>query len=365
MTKFILLFLGFLFLVSSGFSQSQGPNNGSSFASVALTGSSRTWSNPGNAVTSNGQRATTTNSGGAGSYSDYLQATGFGFSVPVNATILGIVVAVQRDDAQNNTRDHAIRIVKAGTIGATDKALAANWPTTEAYQSYGSSVDLWGETWTPADINNAGFGFAIAASKIAAGAQADRINHIQVTIHYSITLPVTIKRFSVARSNNTVSLNWQSAAEKNLSHYDIERSSNATDFASIGRTVAQATAAETNYSFTDTQPLAGNGYYRLKLVDADGQFSYSTVAAISFQQNGKMQLYPNPVQKGQALTLSNTGGETVTVRLYTANGVLLQSISTNKNSLLLPASANVNGQVFYTISGVSGAVLGSGKLLLY
>jgi hypothetical protein len=364
MLKLKLLVLVTLVTFTAAFSQSQGPSNGSSFATVPFTGSTRSWNNPGNAITSNGQRATTTNSGGAGTYTEYLQATGFGFSIPAGATVLGIVVAVQRDDAQNNTSDQAVRIVKGGVVGATDKSIGANWPTTEAYQSYGSSTDLWGETWTATDINNSNFGFAIAARKLAGGAQAERINHIQVTVHYSITLPVNITRFSANYAGESVSINWVSNAERDLSQYDIERSSNGIDFSSIGTTKAQQQNNEVLYSFTDVQPLKSNAYYRLRAVDLDGQFTYSSTVALSYKQTEKIQVYPNPLPRGQFLTITNTGGEDIIIRIYSQTGILLQSAGSNKNIIQLNPSANVNGQVFYTVSTRSGKQIGSGRLTI-
>ena len=69
----------------------------------------------------------------------------------VSATVDGDVV------------DERARIVNAdGTIGTTDKSIADDWSSSYAYVSYGSSTDLWGETWTAADINDANFGFALA-----------------------------------------------------------------------------------------------------------------------------------------------------------------------------------------------------------
>jgi hypothetical protein len=365
MFKSISLTLGILVLCTIGYAQSQGPNNGATFVSTPFTGSIRPWNNPGNAITSNGQRATTTNTGGGGTYSEYLNASNFGFSVPAGATILGIVVAVQRDDAQNNTRDHAVRIVKNSVIGATDKALAANWPTTEAYQSYGSSTDLWGETWTPADINNANFGFVISARKIANGAQAERINHIQITVHFSITLPVNITHFTASRNAQSVSIEWKSGSEKNLSHYEIERSSNGIDFVSIGHVPAQQKTIEPAYSFTDNQPINGNAYYRLKAVDENGQFIYSVIAAITFKQTGKMQLYPNPLPKGQSLFITNTSGEEMTINLFSPSGALIETIRTNKNNITLSPAAKKSGAIFYTITNRTGNQLNSGQLIIY
>lgn len=61
--------------------------------------------------------------------------------------------------------DNVVSIVKAdGSVGTTNKASSTSWPTAETTVSYGGSNDLWGETWFPADINNANFGAVLAVN---------------------------------------------------------------------------------------------------------------------------------------------------------------------------------------------------------
>lgn len=113
----------------------------------------------------------------------YLKATNFGFSIPTGAAISGIVVEIERkESAANVARDNRVRIVKGGTIGTTDKASASEWPTTDTYATYGSDVDLWGETWTVADINSSNFGVAISAMGLGGGTAS--IDHIRITVYY-------------------------------------------------------------------------------------------------------------------------------------------------------------------------------------
>jgi hypothetical protein len=54
--------------------------------------------------------------------------------------------------------------------------------------TYGSSTDLWGTTWTPADINAAGFGAALAVTEISSrGAnETAHVDHITITVHYDL-----------------------------------------------------------------------------------------------------------------------------------------------------------------------------------
>lgn len=175
---------------------SQGPKSPSTLADDASFGTI-VWTNPSNASSSDNVYAEAT-TGSDGVNSHYLKATNFGFSLPTNAIIRGILVEVER---QSNSvgiqfaRDSRVRIVKSGTIGSTDKADTVTlWPLADAYVSYGSIADLWGELWTVSDINNSTTGFVIAAQDPAgagSGLLAD-IDHIRMTVYYDFPNPLAL-----------------------------------------------------------------------------------------------------------------------------------------------------------------------------
>ena len=64
-------------------------------------------------------------------------------------------------------KDVAVRIIKAdASLGTEDKAdTALSWPGSDTDKTYGGSSDLWSETWTPVDVNNANFGVALACKE--------------------------------------------------------------------------------------------------------------------------------------------------------------------------------------------------------
>lgn len=119
------------------------------------------------------------------SISHYLKATGFGFTIPTGATILGIKAEVEKKQGVG-VIDYAVRMIKAGTIGTTDRSAAGAWPIADATSTYGSGADLWGTTWTPAQINASDFGFAIAAQDQGAGGASAIVDHIRITVYYNM-----------------------------------------------------------------------------------------------------------------------------------------------------------------------------------
>lgn len=147
------------------------------------------WSNPGNVVSSNDVYASCFANSWTNT-TEYLKATNFGFAIPDGATIIGILVEIEkRKSGSDNGQDHSVVIVKSnGSYGSTDKKITgSHWPTTDTYFSYGGSTDTWGEVWTAADINSANFGVAISADGVADASAGITfyIDHIRITVFYT------------------------------------------------------------------------------------------------------------------------------------------------------------------------------------
>lgn len=145
--------------------------------------SGRSWVNPTNVKVSDNVYAEVGAFLSAGEGSHYLKATGFGFAIPAESLVLGIAVAIEKRGV-GGFKDRAVRIVKAGTIKETDRSKATPWPTADERVEHGGEADLWGETWTAADINDAGFGCALAAVCLAS-TETGKVDRITITVYYA------------------------------------------------------------------------------------------------------------------------------------------------------------------------------------
>ena len=149
------------------------------------------WTSPGNAFSDNATNATVALDG---TTSEYLKCTNFGFTsgmIPSGATINGIVVTIERSvNSSANLRDAAVRIVKGGAIGSTDKSTATAYTTSMVAEDHGGASDLWGETWSPSDITASNFGVAYSAlnSSSAGGAETVSVDYISITVHYEFNI---------------------------------------------------------------------------------------------------------------------------------------------------------------------------------
>lgn len=165
----------------------EGPNSPGTTGSDSSVGTID-WSTTSNATASDDSYATAAIVGGEVTY--YLTCTNFGFSIPSGVTINGIVVEWEKSTgglASGTTSDNAVRIIKGGAIGATDRS-GSDWTGTDTYESYGSSSDLWGETWAFSDINATTFGAAISATNDI-GSATCQIDHCRITVYYTSTDP--------------------------------------------------------------------------------------------------------------------------------------------------------------------------------
>ena len=155
------------------------------------------WLTPDNAKISDNLYASTTL---YNNQSNWLQASNFGFAIPSNATIDGIIVETEaKIDLGTWILDY-VRLVKGGVIGSTNKTLGV-YPTTDTYKMAGTNSYLWGTTWTPSDINNSNFGITISTAQDTSGTRIISVDHIRVTVFYTETIvsPISVKFNSSAQ----------------------------------------------------------------------------------------------------------------------------------------------------------------------
>ncbi len=163
---------------------SEGPNNPGTMADDATIGT-KTWSNVDNAKISDDTDATVFGVNSA-DITHYLKATNFGFSIPIDATINGILVEVEKSNSfTNHCVDASVKIIKGGSIGSENKAdTTTRWDNVDTVVPYGGESDLWSESWTYEDINNSNFGVVFAAEG-KLGTINVFVDHIAITVFYT------------------------------------------------------------------------------------------------------------------------------------------------------------------------------------
>jgi hypothetical protein len=138
----------------------------------------------------------------------------------------------------------------------------------------------------------------------------------------NITLPQQLLTFTGSLQNDATLLKWESANEVNTSHYVVERSANGTDFNSIG-TVAAKGNSSNSYLYIDNNAanqLSPVLYYRLRLVDLNGSFTYSKVISVNFSTSYSLFIYPNPIGDALKIKLSLSRAQNLQIDVTDING---------------------------------------------
>ncbi|MBO2008725.1 T9SS type A sorting domain-containing protein [Siccationidurans soli] len=123
-------------------------------------------------------------------------------------------------------------------------------------------------------------------------------------------LPVRLTAFDAKRVGSDALITWQTASEVNSKGYDVQVSTNGTEYRTIAtvNSISANTTTPSNYRYVDTEAnKAGMRYYRLRQVDLDGKDTYFKPVGVSFDGKGtttELVAYPNPLKSGDNLRLA-------------------------------------------------------------
>ena len=136
-----------------------------------------------------------------------------------------------------------------------------------------------------------------------------------------VALPVTLLTFNGNLDNNNILLNWRTSSEQGSKYFDIEKSQDGTNFTTIGKLPAAGTSSsERVYHFTDRKPYEYN-YYRLKMINIDGKFTYSgTILIKNLNVSQLLWVGNNPFHDIINIHLAKIPQQSIKVELINESG---------------------------------------------
>lgn len=171
--------------------------------------------------------------------------------------------------------------------------------------------------------------------------------------------------------NRGVQLSWSIKYNDTTAYFLIERSLDGQHFEELGE--VSATNTETTFKFIDYKPYAEVSYYRIKVIDYDGNVYPSSLVSVYIAGSGKPELvlYPMPVGNSNSLNLDFRGiekefGALVTISDQFGRQVLSKEIkvsSMNAQSVLDLEGMLSAGNYQMTVLGHSGQQFKIGKLI--
>ena len=246
----------------------------------------------------------------------------FGTAVAISGNIAVVGASTENHDAEeNNSVENAGgAYVFSRNVGGTD---------------------MWGKMKkivAPVRATDANFGIAVAANgqNVLIGANledadaSDNNNMLNAGAVYFVTsttpLPVRLSIFTATKNENQTSLQWTTANESNSGYFEVQRSADGKKWTVVDKvTAAKESNISQEYTAWDKKPLEGENLYRLKMVDLDETFAYSSIKSVFFSNSGDVSFYPNPVSDKLYMAASQVD-KIGSVKLVSATGqVVLQS----------------------------------------
>ena len=219
-----------------------------------------------------------------------------------------------------------------------------------------------GDSYTlPLSINNVslsmnGYKYRVVVSTSKAGlanATCTYVNEFTLIVNACGPLPVILSSFTGRYSNGVSILDWQTSQELNSDHFDLFKSADGEDF-SLVTTIKAAgfSSVIKNYSYQDNSQNNGQYvYYRLKQVDIDGKYTFSSVVKLALGLNTSVAVYPNPFNNDFTVSFSANKTAPATLRLTNNTGQLVfsKTISVNKgnNSILVNGIPSLRPGIYY------------------
>lgn len=185
------------------------------------------------------------------------------------------------------------------------------------------------------------------------------VNDYKLLVTSGAPMPVQLTSFDGIYADGVSTLNWKTSQEINNDRFELFRSSNGNDFILAG-TIKGAGNSGTikSYSYQDRiAGIAGNYvYYKLKQIDKNGKFTFSSVVKLSLSNTAKasFQLYPNPVVNDFTATFSASKTATATLIIRNTNGQAIYTKTVNvikgNNSVFVNNASLKTGMYYVTIS---------------
>jgi hypothetical protein len=176
-------------------------------------------------------------------------------------------------------------------------------------------------------------------------------------IFSATTLPLELITFDARPNNKDVILDWITAYEENFEGFNIERSLNGETFDKIGtqKSLGNSTS-RTEYRWIDKNvPSVNRLYYRLKMMDLDGLFEYSTIEVVNFKYAhfSSLDISPNPMKHSTQLSFHSSHEGKVNLSISDMSGKILQrkeyAIQEGSNDIRYEAMGIPNGQYLFTL----------------
>lgn len=160
-------------------------------------------------------------------------------------------------------------------------------------------------------------------------------------------------QFTGGYSSGFVQLQWATSSEVDMKYFEVERSTDGVNYRKIGKTLAKGDVnIKTDYTYLDILAEKGSNFYRLVMIDKDGNFSYSKPITITVEKGISLfVVYPNPFGKKVQVKFNSDGPDQAIMRIVDNTGKLITTqtdpVQKGENRLTIRNVDNLPGGIYY------------------
>lgn len=168
-------------------------------------------------------------------------------------------------------------------------------------------------------------------------------------------LPVKLLYFTAIADGNKVRLNWEAANEQEVFKYEVEKSLSATNFSFL-TSVNSRQMSQSAYVDFDNNPAQGWNYYRLKIIDKSGRFTYSPVRPVKFEKGlEQVRMFPVPATTVLNILLPTSYVNKVQLQIFGVDGKFISLLKPSSNLVVLNVQPLASATYFLIITKEDGS----------
>jgi uncharacterized repeat protein (TIGR03803 family) len=142
-------------------------------------------------------------------------------------------------------------------------------------------------------------------------------------------LPISLIKFDAVKNNAQVQINWVTANEQTIQRYEVEKSTDGINFSKLTEASPKYSSSNNDYKTIDASPLMGLNFYRLKMIDKEGKFTYSNIVKISFDKKTSISIAPNPAHDYLIINGANSFNK---LEIVDVNGRVVKVMNANSTN---------------------------------
>lgn len=192
---------------------------------------------------------------------------------------------------------------------------------------------------------------------------ASAVTTVIINVADTDPLPIALAEFNVVKQGADALLTWVTTFTEQASHFEIERAPDGRTFTNIGEVAAlENSSTQIDYSFTDYHTMTGKNFYRLKLVDLDGSFSYSPIKMLIFDLLSDIKIYPNPASDIVNIAMGKAYESIKEIAIIDVSGRIVVRNAVTNATEVINISSLASATYYVRLIGTDNSIKGNFKV---